>query len=326
MRITRWFVSLTFWGIIVLSSTGMAFGQTFPTRPMRIIVPYTPGGTTDNLARICGQKLTEAWGQPVIVDNRPGAGGIVGAELAARAAPDGHTLFLGTSASLATNVSLHKKLPYDPVKDFAPAALLAKGFNVLVINPSVPAKNVKELIDLAKARPGELNFASSGNGSSQHLSGEYFKSVAGVDIVHVAYKGSAAALVDLRGGQVQMMFENIPTAMPHFKAGALRALAVTGAKRWPSLPEIPTIAESGLPGYELGGFYGLVAPAATPKPIIAKLNGELNRIIMNSELRDWMLNQGFEPSPMTPDEFSTLIKTYIIKNAKIVKESGVKVE
>jgi tripartite-type tricarboxylate transporter receptor subunit TctC len=326
MRIIMRFVSLAFWGIIVLSSTGMAFGQNFPTKPMRIIVPYTPGGTTDNLARICGQKLTEAWGQPVIVDNRPGAGGIVGAELAARSAPDGHTLFLGTSASLATNVSLHKKLPYDPVKDFAPAALLAKGFNVLVVNPSVPAKNVKELIDLAKAKPGQLNFASSGNGSSQHLSGEYFKSMAGVDIVHVAYKGSAAALVDLRGGQVQMMFENIPTAMPHFKAGALRALAVTGAKRWPSLPEIPTIAESGLPGYELGGFYGLVAPAATPKPIIAKLNSELNRIIMNPELRDWMLNQGFEPSPMTPDEFSALIKNYIIKNAKIVKESGAKVE
>jgi tripartite-type tricarboxylate transporter receptor subunit TctC len=326
MRILKRIICLAFWGVMILDYTGMAFGQNFPTKPIRIIVPYTPGGTTDNLARICGQKLTEAWGQPVIVDNRPGGGGIVGAELAKRSAPDGHTLFLGTSASLATNVSLQKNLPYDPVKDFAPVALLAKGFNVLVVNPSVPAKNVLELIALAKAKPGQMNFASSGKGSSQHLSGEYFKSMAGIDIVHVAYKGSAAALVDLRSGQVQMMFENIPTAMPHFKAGALRALAVTGAKRWPSLPEIPTIAESGLPGYELGGFYSLVAPAATPKPIVAKLNNELNRIISSPELRDRLLDQGFEPSPMTPEEFSTLIKTYIIKNAKIVKESGIIIE
>lgn len=326
MKTVQQFLALTLIAGLALGTVGNASAQDFPTKPIRIVVPYTPGGATDNLARLCAQELTKAWGQPVIVDNRPGASGIIASQFVAEAAPDGYTLLLGTSTQLATNVALYPKLSYNPVKDFAPVAVLVKGDNVLVVHPSVPATNVKEPIALAKAKPGQLNFATSGNGTSQHLSAELFKSMAGVDMMHIPYKGSAPALADLLSGQVPVMFENIITVVPHIKAGSLRALAVTGAKRWPTLPDLPTIAEAGLPGYEISGFYGIVAPAGTPKPIVAKLNKELTRIISNPNLRERLLIQGFEPSPSTPDEFTELIKTYIAKNAKIVKEAGIKVD
>ena len=326
MKTVQQFLALTLLAGLALAAVGNASAQDFPTKPIRIVVPYTPGGTTDNLARLCAQELTKAWGQPVIVDNRPGASGIIASQLVAEAAPDGYTLLLGTSTQLATNVALYPKLSYNPVKDFAPVAVLVKGYNVLVVHPSIPATSVKELIALAKSKPGQLNFATSGNGTSQHLSAELFKSMAGVNMMHIPYKGSAPALVDLLSGQVPVMFENILTVVPHIKAGSLRALAVTGAKRWPTLPDLPTIAEAGLPGYEISGFYGIVAPAGTPKPIVAKLNKELTRIISNPDLRERLLVQGFEPSPSTPDEFTELIKTYIAKNAQIVKEAGIKVD
>ncbi|HET9641991.1 MAG TPA: tripartite tricarboxylate transporter substrate binding protein [Burkholderiaceae bacterium] len=325
MRIMRQILALAL-ACLPLASALEAAAQEYPTKPIKIVVPYTPGGTTDNLARLCAQGLAEAWGQQVIVDNRPGASGSIGAKVVADAAPDGYTLLLATSTQLATNVALYPNLSYQPLRDFAPVGLLVKGYNVLVVHPSVPAKSVNELIALAKARPGQLNFATSGNGTSQHLSAELFKTMAGVNMVHIPYKGSAPALVDLLSGQVPVMFENILTVVPHIKAGTLRALAVTGAKRWPTLSELPTIAEAGLPGYEISGFYGIVAPAGTPRPIVAKLNKELSRIISDPNLRERLLNQGFEPSPSTSDEFTELIKAYIVKNAQIVKEAAIKVD
>ena len=305
----------------------VAFAQpAYPTKPIRIVVPFPPGGTTDILARAAAQKMTEAWKEKAVVDNRPGAGGNIGAELVAKAPADGYTLLMGTVGTHAINASLYAKMPYDHVKDFAPVILVAAVPNVLVVHPSVPATTVAELIAYAKANPGKLNFASSGSGTSIHLAGELFKVMAGVQMTHVPYKGSAPAIADLLGGQVQLMFDNLPSALPQIRAGKLRALAVTSSQRAAALPDVPTIAESGLPGYEASSWFGLLAPAGTPADIVAKINGEVARWLASPEAKEKLLAQGANAAGGTPEDFARHIATETAKWQKVVRESGAKVD
>ena len=303
-----------------------ASAQTYPTKPIRLVVPFPPGGATDILARDVAQKLTEAWGQQVIVDNRPGAGGNIGSELVAKSAPDGYTLEMGTVGTHAINASLYAKMPYDHVKDFVPVILVAGVPNVLVVNPAVPANSVAELIAYAKANPGKLNLASSGNGTSIHLSGELFKFMAGVQMTHVPYKGSAPALQDLIGGQVQLMFDNLPPSLPQIKAGKLRALAVTSLARAPALPDVPTMAEAGLPGYEASSWFGVLAPAGTPPAIVTKLNAEIARWLATPEAKEKLSKQGANAAGGTPEDFAKHIAAETAKWAKVVKDSGAKID
>lgn len=319
---------------IATSLAGLAFAllasvshaQSWPAKPIRWVVPFAPGGTTDILARTIAEKLTTALGKPVIVENNPGAGGGVGATQTAKAAPDGYTIMGGTISTHAINASLYKTLPYDPVKDFVPITLIARVPNLLVVNPDVPAKSVKELIALLKANPGKYTFASSGNGTSQHLSGELFKSMAGVDMQHIPYKGSPPALQDVVGGQVTMTFDNITTAWPLAKAGKLRALAVTTAKRSPIAPDVPTLAESGLAGYEVGSWQGVFAPAGTPPDVVKRLNTEIVKIINMPDVRAKLEALGAEPVGNSSEEFATIVKSEVAKWAKVVKESGAHVD
>jgi len=304
----------------------VAFAQAWPSKPIKWIVPFAPGGTTDILARTVGDKLGAALGQPVIVENRPGAGGGVGADFVAKSPPDGYTLVGGTISTHAINASLYKSLPYDPVRDFVPITLIARLPNLLVINPNVPAKNVAELVALMKANPGKYTFASSGNGTSQHLSGELFKSIAGVDMQHVPYKGSPPALQDVVGGQVTMTFDNITTALPLAKAGNLRALAVTTAQRSAVAPEIPTMAEAGLAGYEIGSWQGVFAPAGTPPEIVRRLNTEIVRILKSPEIHDKLIALGAEPVGNSVDEFTAMVKSEVAKWGDVVKRSGARVD
>ena len=304
----------------------LAAAQTYPTKSIRIVVPFPPGGATDMLARDVAQKLTEVWAQPVIVDNRPGAAGNIGSELVAKAAPDGYTLEMGTVGTHAINASLYAKMPYDHVKDFVPVILVASVPNVLVVNPAVPVNSVAELVAYAKANPGKLNFASSGAGTSIHLSGELFKTMAGVQMTHIPYKGSAPALQDLIGGQVQLMFDNLPPSLPQIKAGKLRALAVTSAARAPALPDVPTVAEAGLPGFEASSWFGLLAPAGTPPTIVARLNAEVAKWLATPEAKDKLSKQGANAAGGTPEDFVKHIATETAKWAKVVKESGAKVD
>jgi tripartite-type tricarboxylate transporter receptor subunit TctC len=313
--------------LFVLTGTSEgAPAQTYPDKPIRLVVPFSAGGTTDILARAVGQKLGEHLGQQVVVDNKPGAGGNIGSDIVAKSAPDGYTLVMGTVGTHAINASLYKKMPYDHIKDFVPVSLVALVPNILVVHPSVPANSVKELIAYAKANPGKLNFASSGNGTSIHLSGELFKTTAGVEMTHVPYKGSAPAVTDLLGGQVQLMFDNMPSALPHVKAGKLKALGVTTAKRFPAAPDIPTIAEAGVPGYEASSWFGVLAPAGTPKEIVNKLSSEIAKILQTPEIKERLLSQGAEPVGNTPDQFTAFIKAETAKWAKVVKESGATVD
>jgi tripartite-type tricarboxylate transporter receptor subunit TctC len=298
----------------------------FPNKPMRIVVPFPAGGTTDILARAVAQQLTQAWGQQVIVDNRPGAGGNIGSELVAKSAPDGYTLLMGTVGTHAINPSLYAKMPYDHVRDFAPVILVAGVPNVLVVHPSVPANNVAELIAWGKANPGKLNFASSGSGTSIHLAGELFRVQTGIQMTHVPYKGSAPAIQDLLGGQVQLMFDNLPSALPQIKAGKLRALGVTSATRAAALPDVPTIAESGLPGFEASSWFGLLAPAGTPRDVVVKLDAEVAKWLASQDARDKLLAQGAIAAGGTPEDFSAHIAAETAKWAKVVKESGAKVD
>jgi tripartite-type tricarboxylate transporter receptor subunit TctC len=307
--------------LAALAIAGNAAEPAYPTKPVRIIAPSSPGSGIDFVGRFVAQGLTESTGQQFVVDNRAGAGGNIGAEIAAKAAPDGYTLFLATSTHVI-NVSLYGRLSYDIVRDFAPVSRLTTGFYVIVVHPSVPVKNVKELITLAKAKPGQLNFASAGNGNATHLAGELFKSIARVDIVHVPYKGSGPALVDLVSGQVQLMFSNFTAALPHIKSRRLRALAVTGEQRTPSAPGIPTVIESGLKGYSVTSWYGLVAPAHTPQPVIAKLNSEIVKVLKQPGIGDRLAADGAEPSANTPAEFATLIKSELVKWEKVIKSAG----
>jgi tripartite-type tricarboxylate transporter receptor subunit TctC len=299
----------------------------YPNHPVRIVVPFPAGGTTDILARAVAQKLTETLGQSFVVENRAGAGGNIGADLVAKSPPDGYTMLMGTVGTHAINPSLYEKMPYDHVKDFVPVVLVAGVPNVLVVNPSVPAKSVQELIAYAKANPGKLNFASSGSGTSIHLSGELFKTMTGVQIQHVPYKGSAPALADLMGGQVQLMFDNLPSALPLIKAGKLRALGVTSLQRASALPDVPTVAESGLPGFEASSWFGLLAPAGTPKDVVAKINGDVAKWLATPEAKEKLAAQGaIVASGLTPEAFSRHIASETTKWQKVVKESGAKVE
>src|SRR6476620_8470469 len=312
--------------LALCAGTTTAGAQSWPGKPIKWVVPFAPGGTTDILARTIGEKLTTALGQPVIVENKPGAGGGVGADFTAKAAPDGYTIMGGTISTHAINASLYKSLPYDPVKDFVAITLIARVPNMLVVNPSIPANNVKELIALLKANPGKYSFASSGNGTSQHLSGELFKSMAGVDMQHIPYKGSPAALQDVVSGQVTMTFDNITTAWPLAKAGKLRALAVTTAKRSPIAPDVPTLAEAGLAGYEIGSWQGVFAPAGTPVDVVKRLNTEIVEIITMPDVREKLVGLGAEPVGNTPDEFAALVKSEVVKWAAVVNQSGARVD
>lgn len=299
----------------------------YPTRPVRIIVPFPAAGTTDILARDVAQTLTQTTGQPFVVENRPGAGGNIGSDLVAKAAPDGYTLLMGTVGTHAINPSLYAKMPYDHVKDFVPIILVAGVPNVLEINPQLPVNSVQELIAYAKTNPGKINFASSGSGTSIHLSGELFKTMTGVQMTHVPYKGSAPALQDLVGGQVQIMFDNLPSSLALIKAGKLKPLAVTSAARSSVLPDVPTVAESGLPGFEASSWFGLLAPAGTPKEIVAKINADVAKWLATPEAKEKLQAQGaIVASGLTPDDFAKHIANETTKWAKVVKESGAKVE
>ena len=303
-----------------------ASGQAWPTKPIKWVVPFAPGGTTDILARTIGEKLSIALGQPVIVENKPGAGGGLGADFVAKAAPDGYTILGGTISTNAINASLYKDLPYDPVKDFVPITLIARVPNMLVVNNDVPAKNVAELIALMKKNPGKYTFASSGNGTSQHLSGELFKGMAGVDMQHIPYKGSPPALQDVMGGAVTMTFDNITTAWPLAKGGKLRALGVTTAKRSPAAPDVPTLAEAGLVGYEIGSWQGVFAPAGTPPAIVNRLNSEIVKIINLPEVKEKLLVLGAEPVGNSSEEFTVFVKAEVGKWGEVVRKSGARVD
>jgi len=313
--------------LALLTLCANAAAQSYPTRPIRLVVPYPPGGPLDIMARAIGQKLTEAWSQPVVVDNRAGAGGNIGADLVAKSPADGYTLLMGAVATHAINPTLYGKVPYDPIRDFAPVALVAQVPNVLVVNPAVPARTVRELIELARAKPGTLNFGSGSTGSTGHLAGELFNTMAGVKMVHIPYKGGAPAMADLLAGQVQLMFDNLANALPNVKAGRLRALAVTTLARSPAVPDLPTVAESGLPGFDLTTWFGLMVPAATPPEIVARLNAEIVRALAARDLRERLEKMGAEvPINNTPEHFAAFIRSEAAKYAKVVKDSGATVE
>lgn len=307
-----------------LAVPGMAAAQSYPTKPIRIVVVSTPGGSVDTLARTVGPKLAERWNQQVLVDNRPGAGGAIAAEIVAKSPPDGYTLIMGTVASFATNVSLRKSLPYDPVKDFSPISLVATQNLMLLIHPSVPAKSVRELTAIAKKQPGVLSFASAGNGTGGHLSGELYKMLAGVDLLHVPYKGVQPALIDVVSGQVSMTFASIISAMPQVKNNRLRPLAVTGARRSPAAKDLPTMIEAGVKGYESATWYGLLAPAGTPADIVNKLSTEVVAVLKSPEMNDRLSKEGADPVGNTPAEFARHIQAEIEKWRKVIQAAGIR--
>jgi len=310
---------------LALAFATSAFAQSYPSKPIKIVVPYPPGGFNDTLGRTLAAKFTEAWGQPAVVENKPGANTLIGSDFVAKSPPDGYTLLV-VAFPFAVTPSLIRNMPYDTLKDFAPVVLAAQSPNLLVVNPSLPVKSVGELIALAKAKPNSLSYASTGNGSSNHISMELFKSLAGVQIVHIPYKGSAPAVTDLLGGQVQLMFDNVPNVLPHVKAGKLVALGQTGVKRSPLISDIPTVAEAGVAGYEVTVWFGLVAPAGTPREVVQKLNAETVRILALPDVRERFLAQGVEPAGGTPEQFAEHIRAQMAKWAKVVADAGVKAE
>jgi len=303
-----------------------ASAQAYPTKPVRMVVPFPPGGSLDIAGRLIAQKLSEAWGQSVVVENKPGAGGNIGADLVAKSPPDGYTILLGALSTHAVNPSLYKTMPYDAAKDFAPITLIAVTPNVLVVNASSPVNNVKEFIAYAKANPGKLAFGSGSNGSAGHLAGELFKVETGTDAVHIPFKGGAPATQALLAGDTQFMFDNLANAMAQVKAGKLKALAVTTAKRSPLAPDLPTMAEAGLPGFDISTWYGFFAPAGTPPAIVAKWNADVTKILNSPDVRAKFVADGADPSPNTPEQFSQMIAAELAKYAKIVKASGAKVD
>src|SRR5689334_14059953 len=303
-----------------------AAAQPFPAKPAKLIVPFPPGGPLDTTGREIAQKLGEMWGQSVIVENKPGAGGNIGADFVAKSPPDGYTIVMGALSTHAVNPSLYPKMPYDAKKDFAPITLVAITPNVLVVNPSLPVHSVKELIAYAKAHPGKLSFGSGSIGSAGHLAGELFKVDAGVDMVHVPYKGAAPAMQALLAGDTQLMFDNLASAMSQVKAGKLRALAVTTSARSPLAPDLPTMAEAGVPGFDISTWFGLMAPAGTPPDVIAKWNADVTKVLSAPAMRAQLAAQGAEAAPDRPSEFARFIDAELVKYAKIVKASGAKVD
>lgn len=304
----------------------MGQAEAYPSKTIRIVAPFPPGGPADILSRVIGNKLSQSWGQQVIVDNRPGAGGNIGADHVAKAAPDGYTLLLGFVGTHAINPSLYSKMPYDNVKDFEPVAQVATVTIVLVLHPSVPASSIRELIALAKSRPGELTFGSPGNGTPQHLAGELFNTMAGVKMLHVPYKGAVPALTDLLGGRTSMIFSSMPPALPHVRTGKLKALAVTSLTRSAAAPDVQTIAEAGLPGYVVNNWYGILAPRGTPKEIVSKLNAEIVKIMSMPDVKESLSVQGAEAFTGTPEEFAGYIRQETAKWARIVQYSGARLD
>jgi tripartite-type tricarboxylate transporter receptor subunit TctC len=303
-------------------TTSTGSGQAYPAKPVRIIVPYAAGGNTDLTARAVADKLTEAYKRQFIVENRPGGATNIGTDAVAKAQPDGYMLLMG-GASNAINMSLFKKLPYDTLRDFEPIALCVKGANVLAIHPSLPAKNTKEFIALARAQPGKLNFASSGLGSSNQMAGELLKMMTGINIVHIPYKGNAPAITDLLGGHVEMIFAGVPAVAPHMQSGRVRGIAIGSLKRFPAVPDLPTFDESGVKGYEATTWFGMLAPAKTPKEILTRLNVEVDKAVKSPDVRDRFVNDGLEPMGGSPESFGKFIRAEIDKYAKVIKATGV---
>ncbi len=311
--------------LALLAATSSAMAQAWPNKPIKYIVPFPPGGATDILARIVADKLGPALGQPVVVENRAGAAGNVGTEAVVRSAPDGYTVLQGTVAQ-SISETLYTKLNHSFERDLLPVAKIADVPNVFVVHPAIPAKTVQEFIALAKQNPGKYNFASSGSGTSIHMSGELFKLLANIDIKHIPYKGSAPALQDLIGGQVDIMFDNLTPSLPHIRAGKLRALAITTATRYPGTPELPTMIEQGVAGYEAAAWFGMMAPKGTPPEIVARLNTEINKILALPDVREKLVQQGAVPAPGSPADFGRFINAEVVKWGKVVKASGAKVE
>jgi len=323
MNVQRWMSSLVV--AVALVAAGDAAAQAYPTKSIRLVAPSTPGDAPDVIARLIAERLSVALGQQVVVENRPGAGGVVGSEIVAKAAPDGYTLIMGNAGSHGINAAVYSKLPYDILKDFAPVSQIAIAPNIFVVNPGLPVTTIQELIAYAKARPGQLSYASGGNGSSSHMSMELLKSMAGIDVVHVPYKGSTPALTDVISGQDAVMSVNMPPAVPHVKSGRLRALAVTTRSRTPSMPDLPTVAES-LPGYETVAWFGVLAPAGTPKDVVNRLSMEIAKIARSPDMRERLEGMGAEPVGSTPEEFGAVMARDIAKWTALAKSVGIKID
>jgi tripartite-type tricarboxylate transporter receptor subunit TctC len=321
---------MTKWGprlaALLLAVTAGAQAQGWPTKPVRIVVPVATGGIADYYARVIGRKLTDELGQPVIVENRAGGGGNIGADAVAKATPDGHTLLMGFIGSNAVNQFLFKSMPYDTMKDFVPIVMVSEAEGMLAVNPSVPINSVADLLAQARAKPGTLTYASGGIGTSSHLAGELFKSMAKVDLIHVPYKGNAPAVAGLIGGEVQMSFATLTTVVPHVRAGKLRGVAVIGGQRSEAAPELPTISESGVPGFEVNNWIGLFAPSGTPAEIVRRLNAEVTRIMQSPEVAGRMAQQGERFSPNTPEDFARFVRAEAAKWEKVIRDAGLKAE
>jgi len=311
--------------LVLAMGSQLAPAQTYPSKPVRIIVAFPPGGGVDIVARTMGPRLSEALGQPVVVDNRAGAAGIVGTDLAAKSPADGHTVFIGTLGNLSVNPLLYAKLPFDVGRDFAPLTLVVSVTFVLYVHPSLPVKTVKDLIALTRSRPGQINYASSGNGGAPHLAAELFNSMVGVKMVHVPYKGSGLSFIDLLGGQVPLTFDSMVQGLQYVKSGRLRAVAVLGPKRSPVLPEVPTVGET-LPGYEVVNWFGMVVPAATPRDIVTRLNAEVVKVLRMPEIRERLLASGAEPMGNTPEEFGAFMKSEAVKWARVIKDANIRAD
>ncbi len=328
MKLTILRAPLILFAVLYLQSglVTVAASQTYPAKPVRIVVPYPPGGPTDIMSRLLGQKLSDSLAQPVLIENRAGAGGGVGSEYVARAQPDGYTLLWGTGGTHGINPSLYPKLPYDAIKDFSPVSLVGLGTNVLVIHPALGATSVSDLISIAKAKPGQLNFSSSGNGATSHLAGELFKTVAGVQIAHIPFKGAAPAIVALVAGEVDLAILDMPALLPHIRSGKLKVLGISSAKRSQVLPDIPTLIESGLPGMDVSSWHGVFSPAGTPRATVTRLSTEIARIVRQPEVIERFMTQGAEPVGSTPEQCAAFVVSEISRWAKVVKASGAKVD